>query len=108
MNHSNIYLKQSFTVQFNYNVYFTEHLFNPDNPIFQNFIHAQYEDSKKKLLFVIDEGVVKHHPGLIEEIKTYFSHQKEVFLIEEMLIIPGGEQAKNNVRFFDRIINEVD
>ncbi len=108
MNHSNSYLKQSFTVQFNYNVYFTEHLFNPDNPIFQNFIHAQYEDSNKKLLFVIDEGVVKHHPRLIEEIKTYFSQQNEVSLIEEMLIIPGGEQAKNNVRFFDRIINAVD
>jgi 3-dehydroquinate synthase len=108
MENSVNYLRQSFSVQFHYNVYFTEHLFNPENLTFLNFIHAQYEDTNKKILFVIDEGVVKHHPGLTHDIKTYFNLQNEVSLIDEMLIIPGGEQAKNNVRFFDAIVDEVD
>lgn len=108
MKNSNSYLKQTFTVQFNYNVYFTEHLFSSGNPAFQSFIHSQYEDTNKKILFVIDEGVVKHHGHLTEEIKAYFSLQREVSLIDEMLIIPGGEQAKNNVKFFDQVIDAVD
>ncbi len=108
MKDSNNYLRQSFTVQFNYNVYFTEHLFYPSNPTFQDFINSQYEDVSKKILFVMDAGVVKHHTGLIAEVKRYFSNQNEVSLIEEPVVIPGGEQAKNNVKFFDEIINCVD
>ena len=108
MENSTNYLKQSFTVQFYYNVYFTEHLFNPGNPTFQNFIHAQYDGTNKKILFVIDEGVVKHHARLTEDIKAYFSLQSEVFLIDEMIVIPGGEQAKNKVIFFDQVIDAVD
>ncbi|MEJ7829156.1 MAG: 3-dehydroquinate synthase [Segetibacter sp.] len=108
MKDSNNYLRQSFTVQFNYNVYFTEHLFSPSNPTFQNFINAQSENANKKILFVIDEGVVKHHTGLIAEVKAYFTNQNKVSLIEEPVVIPGGEQAKNNIKFFDEIINSVD
>ncbi len=105
MENSINYLKQSFTVQFNYNVYFTEHLFNAQNLSFQNFIHSQYEDTSRKILFVIDEGVVQHHSELIVDIKNYFSDESELSLIEEILIIPGGEQAKNDVKFFEQIIN---
>jgi 3-dehydroquinate synthase len=108
MENSIDYLKQSFSVQFNYNVYFTNHLFSGNNHILQSFLQSQYEGLSKKILFVIDEGVVEHHPTIIREIQAYFGVQKEVLLIEEIVVVPGGEQAKNNIEFFDHLIECVD
>ena len=55
------YLQQSFSVRFEYKVYFTNHLFKYSNPVFHDFLQSQKTDIVKKLLFVLDEGVVQHH-----------------------------------------------
>ncbi|MGN6800802.1 MAG: hypothetical protein ACTHJN_02785, partial [Ginsengibacter sp.] len=53
-----------------------------------------------KIFFVIDEGVVKFNPDLPSQIGSYFSGSC-LNLISEIMIIPGGEKAKNNRHFFD-------
>ncbi|SFE21548.1 3-dehydroquinate synthase [Spirosoma endophyticum] len=104
------HLQQSFTVQFVYNVFFTEKLFDTTNSLFADFFHQQATSAtQKKLLFVIDSGVVETHPGLVAEIKAYFTqHADVVDLASDFLIIPGGEIAKNNPVFVEKIVDAVD
>ncbi|HEU4904309.1 MAG TPA: 3-dehydroquinate synthase [Flavisolibacter sp.] len=101
------YLQQTFSVRFEYNVFFTEQLFAADNPLFRNFLNSQARDAAKKMLFVIDEGVAGAHPGLPEQIRGYFREESLFTLVENILIIPGGEGAKNDSVLFDRIVEAV-
>ncbi|HEY8661368.1 MAG TPA: 3-dehydroquinate synthase, partial [Hanamia sp.] len=103
------YLEQSFKVSFNYRVYFTSHIFNSSNKDFNNFLNECVEPGiLHKILFIIDDGVLDTHPGLINQIKSYFEIYDSVSLIENVLIIPGGEVAKNNSKSFDAIIEAID
>ena len=67
------YLQQSFQVHFEYKVFFTEQLFDISNPLFRDYLTSQQTDNRKKLLFVLDQGVVDHHPGLPQKIKNVSS-----------------------------------
>ena len=106
MNH----LQQSFSVRFDYSVFFTDRLFNTTNTLFADFIARQRTaESRKKLLFVIDSGVTDTHPTLTDDITAYFAqHADRVDLIPDALIIPGGEEAKNDSVFVDAIVDAVD
>ena len=101
------YLQQTFSVRFEYKVFFTEQLFAGSNPLFRNFLHTQKTDTVKKVLFVIDEGVAAHHPQLQEQIKAYFKVETAFELVPHMLVIPGGEGAKNNESLFYKIVDAV-
>lgn len=101
------YLQQTFSVRFEYKVFFTEHLFAAANPLFRNFLQSQQTDVTKKLLFVIDEGVAACHPDLQAQINAYFREEKAFILAEEILVLQGGEQAKNNEALFYRIVDAV-
>lgn len=101
------YLQQSFQVRFEYKVFFTEHIFAAGNPVFREYLLSQQTDTRKKLLFVLDQGVVDHHPGLPLQIKNYLAELPSFSLVENMLLIPGGEQAKNGQEAFDKITQAV-
>ena len=102
------FLQQSFSVRFDYKVFFTTHLFNRDNPILQEFLRIEKEsDTTPKILFVLDESVVAHHPDLINQIKSYFKGFPSLQLVEDMLIIPGGEAAKNDEQLFFQIVASI-
>ncbi|WP_333821364.1 3-dehydroquinate synthase [Ohtaekwangia sp.] len=99
------FLQQSFNVRFDYKVYFTTHLFNSDNPVLQEFLSVQKKsDIPPKIFFVLDERVVAHHPDLISRIKSYFQAFPSLHLMDDMLIIPGGEVAKNDEHLLHQII----
>lgn len=102
------YLQQTFSVKFEYKVFFTAHLFAPENKMLCNFLSDKKDDTVKKILFVIDEGVARHHPDLREQIIKYFSNISIVKLVDDILVIPGGEQSKNNEKLFYELINAVD
>src|SRR5690606_32130364 len=58
-----------------------------------------------KAYFVVDEGVVAAHPGLIEQIKSYSESFKSDFILcADPLIVPGGEKAKNEQAHFRAIL----
>ncbi len=102
------YLQQKFSVSFEYKVFFSEHLFKSGNPAFRQFLESQQTDTKKKILFVVDSGVVEHHPHLTEQIGHYFDSINGIQLVPEIIIIPGGEGAKNNEQLFYKLVNAVD
>jgi len=102
------FLQQSFSIRFDYKVFFTTHLFNRENPILQEFLRIEKKsDSPPKIFFVLDERVVAHHPDLINQIKSYFQGFPSLHLVEDMLIVPGGESAKNNEELFYKIVTAV-
>lgn len=101
------YLQQSLRIQFEYRVFFTEQLFDISNPLFRDYLKSQQTDNRKKLLFVLDQGVADHHPGLPGQIKNYLADLPAFSLVENMLLIPGGEQSKNDQQAFDKITEAV-
>ena len=102
-------LNQSFSVRFTYDIFFTEELFDTTNALLNDFFaHQPTGSSRKKLLFVLDKGVVDHHPGLPDQIRAYFGQQSSVDLVADLLLIPGGEAAKNDPALVDKIVEAVD
>lgn len=106
MNH----LQQDFSVRFSYTVFFTEQLFATTNPILSGFlIKPDTEETRKKLLFVLDSGVVDAHPHLPATIRDYFAPLTDrLDLVSDLVIIPGGERAKNDPALVEQIVDAVD
>jgi 3-dehydroquinate synthase len=101
------YIQQSFSVRFEYKVYFTTHLFDKSNNALRDFLHTQKTDTPKKLLFVVDEGVAQHHPYLQESIDDYFKDEPAYSLAGKLLLINGGEEAKNDEGLLQQIVKAV-
>lgn len=103
------FLEQSFKVSFNYNVYFTPNIFHSSNKDFDSFLTEHIEHrTHQKILFIVDDGVLNTRPQLRNDIETYFETHRTVFLVKEIIVIPGGENAKNNSASFDRIVEAID
>jgi 3-dehydroquinate synthase len=102
-------LHQNFQVQFSYNIIFTENLFAPDNTTLLDFLQ-QYgnADFRKKILFLIDEGVSMTNPHLTDQIKQYFAFQNSIELVSEILVLEGGEQVKNNPESLSKTLQAID
>lgn len=103
------YIQNSFSVQFEYKVFFTEHLFDPANPAFAGFLESRAEKGiRKKLLFIVDDGVTKHHEMLQEQITAYCSNLESYELVQDIIVVPGGEASKNDLQLFYWLVNEID
>ena len=101
------YLQQSFSVPFQYRVYFTERLFHLSNRLLHDYLAQNSTGNKKKILFVIDDGVLQHHAQLVTDIQAYFSESASIQLVPDFIVIPGGEKAKNTEDHFNTIVKAV-
>ena len=98
------FLQQSFSVRFQYQVFFTEHLFNQANPVFRSFLQGEAEHGiMKKILYAMDEGVLEKHPQLIEQIQAYFDDRPMVSQVA-FITVPGGEEAKIGESHLHKVI----
>lgn len=93
------YLQQSFHVKFEYKVFFSSGLFEPSNTLLNDFLKGDV--IVRKIFFVVDGGIGDE---LQQKIKNYFKIHQAVELIPEILVLPGGEQLKNNTLYFDQIL----
>lgn len=88
---------QEFKVPFTYGVYFTENLFQKENPLLAGLLSRSGENAPRKVLFVLDEGVANAHPQLTFEIAAYTAHHAATMTaVTGTMLIPGGEDAKND------------
>jgi 3-dehydroquinate synthase len=101
-------LQNTFTVSFSYGVHFTQGLFKESNNLFNEVLPANNEACGRKILFVIDQEVHKHHPSLSKEIKAFFNGHKGIELCQEIVLVEGGEQVKNNISHVDRVISAME
>ncbi|HEY1062645.1 MAG TPA: 3-dehydroquinate synthase [Daejeonella sp.] len=102
------YLQQSFTIKFEYKVFFISGLFSPANPLFNDFLNGiSTGNNSRKILFVIDQGFIDAGNNVINEIRAYFKVHHAVELVPEIILVPGGEIVKNDIAYFDRILEAV-
>lgn len=101
------FIEQEFSVKFNYKIYFTSAIFNIQNTLFDDFLKEKKTNSIQKIFFVIDENVANAHKNLVPEIYAYFKKYTSIFLVEDILIVPGGEVVKNNLSLFNHIVEAV-
>lgn len=103
-------LQQSFQVPYTYSIFFTKGLFELSNPILSDFFRSFGEAGfQRKVLIAIDGGFLEHYPNLHQSITTYFSTIEDaVKLVPTILILPGGETAKNDPSLFDTIVEAID
>src|SRR5690349_14362895 len=102
------HLQQNFSVTFEYKVFFTDNVFNPTNHLFRDFLISRQTDTTKKLLFVLDSGVLDFHPQLTSQIKSYLVGLSGFALVPEIIAVPGGEKAKNDEALFYQLVQAVD
>lgn len=101
-------IEQTFQVQFRYGVHFTEDLFATDNELLTNVLAQHDSPEPRKVLFVVDSGVAAAHPSLLKDIATYAAtHANKIKLVTTPLLVPGGEEAKNNPDLLQKLLTAV-
>lgn len=100
-------IKQSFKVQYDYQLYFTSGLFALENPLFAKLISDYKEFEPVKLLFVLDDGVKNHHPKLIHQIKSYCDSNMDNLKYTDTIVLQGGEQVKNSDTAIETVLKAI-
>ncbi|MET7256520.1 3-dehydroquinate synthase [Dyadobacter fermentans] len=103
-------IKQRFQVEYNYAVFFTQRLFDTQNPLLKEFFQAYTEQGfQRKALVIVDEGFEQTQPELKNQIRAYFAQNvKHIQLASEIIVVPGGEACKNDPSQFDKLVEAVD
>ncbi|MEJ7693504.1 3-dehydroquinate synthase [Daejeonella sp.] len=102
------HLQQSFNIKFEYKVYFTSGLFDVSNRLFSDFISDKGSpEIPRKILFVLDQGVIDAGTDVVSQVKDYFAQYSSIKLVQDFIIVPGGEVVKNDTRYFDMILEAV-
>ena len=95
---------QSFTVHYEYPVYFTEHLFAHDNPVFRHALLRREPGRRHRFVVFIDANVAASFPALEHDIAGYAGvHADAMELIAPAERVPGGEQVKNDPALLTRL-----
>ncbi|TFG77539.1 MAG: 3-dehydroquinate synthase [Flavobacteriales bacterium] len=100
-------IAQSFSVNYTYKLHFTQNLFHIDNGLFKNIIKGYDKKRKVKLFFVVDNGVLEHHPQLLESINAYCVAYGNHLQFTSSLVIAGGEQCKNDPGYVDLVLEGI-
>ena len=102
-------IQQEFLVPVRYPVYFTTGVFARSNPVLRDLVAAAAgEDGPARIAVVLDRGVERTHPALVDTITAYCSeHTSSLALAAPVLVVPGGEAIKNERRHLDRILETI-
>lgn len=101
-------LNQQFEVSFRYEVHFTQGLFQAENPLLAQVLTQQTEVEAKKMLVVVDRGLLPHHPQLLNQIESYTKAYPKLVLPISPIVVPGGEAAKNNPHLIEQLHQTMD
>lgn len=101
-------IEKTFNVPFRHRLLFTQGVFNPENQLLADLLHAYRPGVSVKTLFVLDSGVQKAHPGLENAIQTYCGKYPEQLKCADVLVVPGGESAKNSEGPTNRVLKAIE
>ena len=96
-------LRQRFSVDYTFPVYFTHDAFDPGNPVLADAAR-EGGGSRRRVLVVLDSGVIRVTPGLTERIRRYTeAHRETLELAAPPFVVRGGEVCKREPLEVDRI-----
>jgi 3-dehydroquinate synthase len=101
-------LHQSFSVSFEYPVYFTRGLFSPGHTLLAEHLAGLSAPRPARCLVVLDDGLLACHPSLASDIQAYMQAHPGLELAGECLVVPGGEAAKNDRQWADLLLEAVE
>ena len=95
---------QQVRVSFALPVHFTNGVFDRENTLLASVLGTPPDPKPAAAVVVVDDGVARAHAGLVDRIERYFQeHAGLLRLGGPVLVIPGGETAKNDPGTLDRI-----
>lgn len=96
--------QQEFVVRYDYPVYFTEHLFARDNPVFIQALARREPGKRHRFVAFIEANVAASWPTLADEIGAYAqTHAERLHAVAPAQVLAGGEQVKNNTELLTSI-----
>lgn len=96
--------RQRFAVPFEYAVYFTQGLFEPDNPVFADALSGAEAPRRSRFVAFVDENVAASWPDLAGRIAAYAArHDDRLDLAAPPEPVRGGEGAKNAPELVTRL-----
>ncbi|MFN6560303.1 MAG: 3-dehydroquinate synthase [Nostoc sp. ChiSLP01] len=102
-------INQCVQVTFKYDVHFTRGLFELENSLLAQVIAGNGEITPKRVLVVVDGGVLNYQKGLLKKLALYAERYADVLtLTDEPIIVPGGEAVKNDSKFIEQIHQRID
>jgi len=97
-------IRQKVRVDFEYPVYFTSGVLTPSNLLLRDVVARSADQTPSDLVVVVDQGVVDHHPALLQNIAEYGQRHRTVLRIAgPVVVVPGGETVKNDQRHVDAV-----
>lgn len=101
-------IKQSFQIQFNYDIVFTNDVFNIKNKTLLNILNKKNKSIKKIIIF-IDKNIYLKNNDIKDKIIAFFKQNKKYLnLVCDPISITGGEKAKNHYSIVKCIYKLID
>jgi 3-dehydroquinate synthase len=102
-------IQQHVSVRFEYSVHFTDEVFKLKNPMLAQLIAGDGEQKPKKIVVVVDAGLLEFRRSLLRQIALYTKYHADILtLAGEPIKVPGGEAAKNNPNLVKQIHKLID
>ncbi len=103
-------IKQSFAVEYQYSVLFSDGVFEDKNTVLRDVL-ASAGEGPHRLMLVIDSGVIETQPEIEFKIRNYcHKNADKILLTGEPLIVKGGEVCKlaplEVQQFYDKVADE--
>jgi 3-dehydroquinate synthase len=103
-----IRLDQHFQVSYHYPVFFSKNIFQKENPVLRDFfVEFGGNDYQKKVFFVIEKSILDYNIDLKTKIKNYFQGQDRIHLVDEILVLEGGEKCKNSEIYYRKVMDSI-
>lgn len=94
-------------VRFDYPLVFTRDALEPANATLRDVITRREPDERHRLLFVVDAGVCDAAPGVVDRALAYARAHRQLEAAGDPLVLPGGEEVKNDPRHLERLLRRL-
>lgn len=99
---------QRIDVRLDFPLVFTRDALSPSNSTLADVIARREPHRRHRALFVVDAGVARALPDLAARAAAYAAHHHGTLAMAgEPLVVPGGEEAKNDPRHLEAILRRL-